>query len=191
MRTRIVSAMVIAVLSDIHANLEALDAVIADCQAKDAEEILCLGDIAGYGPDPRETIESCRELEDLGVFRRAAIGNHDMAIEKNELYLVCNKLARAIFDYHKQLLTPEQRAYLRTMPLMTQRDDLLFVHGSLDCPENFKYITENEPRKEKNETRLKDQFALMKPGQKCFTGHTHVPRIYIEHPDGRIEIHYI
>ena len=122
----------IAIVSDIHGNLEALQAVLADIERREIDEIVCLGDVIGYGPDP----EFCVDLV-LGHARWCLMGNHDEALFRDASDF--NPHARGALAYTKKRMQPrwwsssEKKArwkWLRALPLKKQEGRFLFVHGS-------------------------------------------------------------
>lgn len=158
--------MHIAVISDIHGNLEALEAVLADIDRFKLDGIWCLGDVIGYGPDPLP----CLDL----VYAQCQIclaGNHDYAgIDKIDTSMF-NPYARASAAWTKEQLRPEDLGFLRSMPLMVVGSEITAVHASLDKPEEFHYVTG------------------MSAAEKCFSlltngilviGHTHLPICFLD-----------
>jgi predicted phosphodiesterase len=166
---------VIAIISDIHSNLEALEAVLRDIKEQGAEKTYCLGDIIGYGPNPRECIDL---LLDLPV---VLLGNHDQgAIFDPEGF---NPGAeRAIFWTRDQLeRSPESPAkrqrrweFLAERPRTYREGPYLFVHGSARNPLN-EYVF---PEDIYNPRKMERIFAHVE--RYCFQGHTHVPGIFTE-----------
>jgi len=162
-----------AILSDIHGNLEALEAVLQDIRRQGVSEIYCLGDTVGYGPNPRE----CLELA-MG-FQLNILGNHDQAAQWDPRDF--NPSAeRSAYWTRKQIEAPvrnRQAADLRWEFLSerptTHRDgDLLFVHGSASNPLH-EYVF---PEDVYNQRKMERLFGLVK--RCCFQGHTHVPGIF-------------
>ncbi len=163
-----------AVISDIHSNLEALTAVFADIRSQGISEVFCLGDVVGYGPNPRECIDmvmSCRVC---------LLGNHDQgALFDPEGFNTGAE--RAIFWTREQL---EQHGassdghkrwdFLGELPRNYQEGNLLFVHGSARNPLN-EYIF---PEDIYNRRKMEKVFALIP--RHCFQGHTHVPGVFTE-----------
>ena len=172
-----------AILSDIHGNLEALEAVLADIDSLGAdggervEEIYCLGDVIGYGPDPAACIDLVRERCQLTL-----LGNHDQAsLFDPEGF---NKTAeRAIFWTRRTLENgrgaAERFDFLGELPRThSERDDtLLFVHGSARNPLN-EYVF---PEDIYNGPKMSKIFTLV--GRHCFQGHTHIPGVFTEDLD--------
>ena len=112
-------------LSDIHSNLEALEACLELAEGK-YEQILCLGDLVGYGPDPNPVIEKVRSLASI-IIR----GNHDKACSGHEVAAEFNPLARLATEWTRNELTPEHFGFLRSLPAgPVELDGFQIVHGS-------------------------------------------------------------
>ena len=117
--------MRILVISDIHANYTALEAVLND--AGTVDETWCLGDIVGYGPDPNATVELVREIPNLVCI----LGNHDVAITGKIPLEVFNGDARRALEYHERVLSATNMDFLRSLPSnLKVRGDVSLVHGS-------------------------------------------------------------
>ena len=117
--------MRILVISDIHANYTALEAVLQD--AGPADEIWCLGDLVGYGPDPNAVIEQVRELPKL----TCVLGNHDVAVLGRMALEAFNTDARRSLTWTEQVLTADNMDFLQTLPQTAQvRGDVTLAHGS-------------------------------------------------------------
>jgi len=148
-------------ISDIHANLEALDAVLAELSSVDA--FICLGDIVGYGPDPGPCISRIRDLPHLTCIA----GNHDLAaVGRYDLDLF-NEYARRAIVWTSKQLSPDDRSYLGSLPRTLELDGATLVHGAL--PDHMGYILTVED--------AAGTFREM-PGPLCFVGHTHVAEYY-------------
>jgi diadenosine tetraphosphatase ApaH/serine/threonine PP2A family protein phosphatase len=162
--------MRLAVLSDIHANLAALDAVRGDLPSVD--ETWVLGDIVGYGPQPNEVV---RALQEMGA--RSVMGNHDgAAIGTVDVSWFNPDAARAI-EWTTGILDENARAYLAALPEVRRDGDLTAVHGSPRDP-TWEYVTGPgvaAANLSAFDTRL------------CLHGHTHVPVIFSAE-DGRIDV---
>lgn len=164
-----------ALISDIHSNLEGLTAVLADIQDQGVSEIYCLGDIIGYGPNPRECIDLVIECE------VCLLGNHDQgALFDPEGFNTGAE--RAIFWTRAQLENSEGQSaqrhrrwdFLGELPRNHQEGQLFFVHGSVRNPLN-EYVF---PEDIYNRRKMEKIFALV--GQYVFQGHTHVPGVFTE-----------
>lgn len=164
-----------ALISDIHGNLEALEIVLADIESQGITEIICLGDIIGYGPNPRECID--RVMEHCGV---ALLGNHDQgALFDPDGFNVGAE--RAIFWTREQLESPHDRSnnekrweFLGDLPRTHRLGPFLFVHGSPRNPLS-EYIF---PEDIYNQRKMERLFQLVE--KYCFQGHTHVPGVFTE-----------
>lgn len=164
-----------AIISDIHGNLEALNAVLEDIQGQDIEQIYCLGDVIGYGPNPRECIDAAMQFE------VCILGNHDQgALFDPEGF--SSGAERAIFWTRAQLEAANQDngpnvkrwQFLCELPRVYTNDDLLLVHGSARNPLN-EYVF---PEDIYNRRKIDRLFSLI--SNYCFQGHTHVPGVFTE-----------
>jgi len=162
-----------AIVSDIHSNLEALEAVLADIKQQGITEIYCLGDIIGYGPNPRECIDLVMN------FDVCILGNHDQgAMFDPEGFNAGAE--RAILWTREQLEKPigdpDQNArrwdFLGELPRNRRENGFLFVHGSARNPIN-EYVF---PEDIYNQKKMEKIFALVE--KHCFQGHTHVPGVF-------------
>lgn len=149
------------VLADIHANLAAFQAALS--AAGEFDEIWCLGDIVGYGPDPDECVALLRSHPHVAV-----AGNHDWAaIGRLDLYEF-NPSARAAAEWTSDHLRPESRRYLESLPIREGRGAFTLVHGSPRQPV-WEYIDETDVAAE-NLDLLETPY--------CLVGHTHVPAVH-------------
>jgi diadenosine tetraphosphatase ApaH/serine/threonine PP2A family protein phosphatase len=126
-----------AVLTDIHANREAFEAVLTDAAARGADRIALLGDVVGYGPDPEWCLDKTAALVADGAV--CVKGNHDSAAAGVNESLGTN--AKQAMDWTKPRLTDEHRAFLAALPLTARVDDVMFVHASADDPASWIYVT--------------------------------------------------
>lgn len=165
-----------AILSDIHANLEALQTVLEDIARYPVDVIYCLGDIVGYGPDPCECIDRVRECCHV-----ALMGNHDLAIFQHPHNF--NPVAEAsVYWTRSQLLAPSPTqekadrrwAFLEQLPCGHQEEGLMFVHASPSDPIR-EYVFPSDIYDSRKMRRL---FAEIE--RCCFLGHTHTPGIFVE-----------
>ncbi len=153
-----------AILSDVHANLEALEVVLEDILARRPEVILCLGDFVGYGPDPNGCVEALRPH--LGG---AVVGNHDLAALSDLDIGTFNPLAAAAILWTRDRLSAEVRVYLQGLPRQLMPDGFLAVHGSVRDPVE-EYIFDAEIAEASFEA---GNFHL------CVVGHTHIPAVFV------------
>jgi len=149
------------VISDIHANRPAMEAVLKDAGSYDM--IWCLGDLVGYGPDPNECVERLRDLEHICL-----AGNHDWAALGRLNLDDFNLDARMASAWTKEELTPATREYLEALPIHVDQGDFLLVHGS--------------PREPIWEYLLDAGLAAINfhyfSAPFCLVGHTHIPIIF-------------
>jgi diadenosine tetraphosphatase ApaH/serine/threonine PP2A family protein phosphatase len=156
----------ILILSDIHGNKDALDAVLAD--AGNVETIWCLGDIVGYGPEPAACLEWVR--------KNCAIvlsGNHDYAVFDPVVTESFNPAAATAAKWTRDQLSASQVAYLRSLDSRVDRDGVTLAHGSPADPIWTYILTVIEAM---------EAFESF-DGDRCFVGHTHVACYYVD--DGR------
>ena len=160
-----------AVLSDIHANLEAFDAVMADARENKCTDFVCLGDVVGYNANPHECVERMREM-DCPIVK----GNHDEQASLFESSRDFNEIAEAAIQWTRDQLTDEDKEWLRGLKLQRQVRDFTIVHATLDTPEQWGYVFNNL-----------DAAASFTYQQTtvCFFGHTHVPMGFIR--DGGVQ----
>ena len=155
--------MRILVISDIHANYEALEAVLADAGAVDAT--WCLGDIVGYGPDPNLCVEVVRELPNLTCL----LGNHDVALLGRMPLAAFNGEARRSLDYQARVLDASNADFLRSLPESTlTRGEVTLAHGSPRDP-IWEYVL-NSLSARLNFDYFDTPF--------CFVGHAHLQGLF-------------
>ena len=127
--------MRIGIVSDIHANLEALEACLRALEKKGIDTLVCLGDVVGYGGQPDECCDRIRSLAEFTV-----LGNHDAAVAGRMDYSFYRAAARHALDRHAQMLSDQNRAWLADLPYIHRSGDLAFCHGSPLALEDFDYI---------------------------------------------------
>ena len=153
-----------AIIADVHANLVAFTAVLDDIDGRGGvEEVWCLGDIVGYGPDPHQCIELLCRYNHVCV-----AGNHDWAAIGKLDTSDFNPDAAAACRWTGQQLTPEDIHYLESLPLVIERGDFTLVHGSPREPV-WEYLLSTASARE--------NFACFQ-SQFCLVGHSHVPLIF-------------
>jgi predicted phosphodiesterase len=148
-----------AIVSDIHANLAAFEAVLAEI-GDGVDRIWCLGDLVGYGPDPNECVDLARQHDMICV-----VGNHDKACLGGLDLIEFNPDARRACRWTIEQLTPENRAFLDGLSEKIILSEFTLVHGSPRAPV-WEYITQSEAARE-NMAAFDTQV--------CLVGHTHVP----------------
>lgn len=163
-----------AIISDIHGNLEALEAVLSDIESQGIKRIFCLGDVVGYGPNPRECIDLVMEKCEVTI-----LGNHDQAALFDPEGFNAGA-ERAIFWTRHMLESGDPAGnerrweFLGDLPRMRREDKFLFVHGSARNPLN-EYVF---PEDVYNQRKMERIFGLV--DHYCFQGHTHIPGVFSE-----------
>lgn len=154
-----------AIVSDIHANLEAFEAVLADAQDNKCTHFVCLGDVVGYNANPHECVDRIRELG-CPIVK----GNHDEQASLVESSRDFNEMAEAAIQWTRDNLTAEDKDLLRELKLQRQVRDFTIVHATLDTPAQWGYVFNN--------LDAAASFAFQHTPV-CFFGHTHVPMAFI------------
>lgn len=129
--------MLIALFSDVHANIDALRPVVEAYKAHDPQidKYVCLGDVVGYGAEPNACCELVRELEATTI-----VGNHDAAVSGRMNYAYYYDAARNALDWHAKRLEPNHHEWLKTLPYREDFEDLSFCHGAPVNLEDFEYV---------------------------------------------------
>jgi predicted phosphodiesterase len=159
-----------AFIADIHSNLAAFKVVLEDMGRRGGvEELWCLGDIVGYGPEPHECIELLRQYNHVCV-----VGNHDLAsigrVDTSDFSLD----AVAACRWTAKQLSQDDVAYLRNLPQVIQKADFTLVHGSPRRPvEEYLLSSSN----------AKENFAFFQT-KYCLVGHSHVPAVFKQDESG-------
>ena len=167
-----------AIISDIHANVYALKAVLEDIEAHEVDRVICLGDVIGYGPDPIECVDLVREHCALTL-----LGNHDFACRTQPVNF--NFMARDAalwtqdrldLPYPDEAAREERIRFLDSLPVRRMLDDdprFLCVHGSSRHPTN-EYVFPDDGFRAERMKPLFDRFEGI-----CFEGHTHWPGVFV------------
>jgi len=153
-----------AILSDIHGNLEAFQAVLKDTAAQGVQKIIFLGDIVGYGGNPRECIDLLQEKTEAIV-----AGNHDWGVAGKTNTTHFNSIARTAISWTVSQLSSEHKEFLAHLPLQREEGSFTYTHATPINPKKWNYIFS---RKEalRNIQALKHEL--------CFVGHSHIPIIF-------------
>jgi predicted phosphodiesterase len=155
----------IAILADIHANREALDAVMERLQDLNVDQTVLLGDLVGYGPDPSYVVDTAKAMVADGAI--ALLGNHDEAIQKGARGM--NENARDAIAWTQGQLSGEQKTFLTKLPLEHRFGNMLFTHASAARTGSWPYIRSADAAAD----CLRDADARI-----VICGHTHVPAIF-------------
>lgn len=168
--------MRLAILSDIHANVHALGAVLSDIESSGTDRVLCLGDLVGYNAFPRETLALLRDHD-----VRSVHGNHDLMAVARLPDDDCSSLGRKAIRWTRRVLTDEDWWYLAGLPAeLREQDSLLCVHSAAGDP---------LVRLEHADQFRSEAEALVESDARvsvCFTGHTHRQEIVTVMPDGEV-----
>lgn len=154
------------VLGDIHSNIQALDAVLDAMQAHEVEGYLCLGDLVGYGADPKPVIDRIRELG-----TELVAGNHDWGVAGRLSLNYFNQQARAAIHWTRSALDRSDVAWLGTLEPYLQTGDITLAHGTVHEPDRFDYL------QTPYDAYLSFQ-ALKTPTG--FVGHSHIPVTFFD-----------
>jgi predicted phosphodiesterase len=158
--------MRIAIFGDIHANLEALEVVLADAREQGCTSYICLGDVVGYNANPRECLQIVQSLK-CPVVK----GNHDDYASSDSSLESFNPLAEVAIQWTRDQLTSAEKAWLGALPLISKLQGFTVVHASLEDPGGWGYVL----------NQLDAAASFSKQTTKlCFFGHTHNPRAYIK-----------
>jgi predicted phosphodiesterase len=168
------------IFADVHSNLEALDTVIKAYQKEAIDKYLCVGDVVGYATNLKECIQIVKSVTMITV-----AGNHDWA--SADLFSIdyFNPNAKEAIVWTKRNLDAQDRLFLESLKLVYKNEDLTLVHGTLDTPEEFHYMTDTYIAQE--------SFRLLE-NNICFIGHSHIAGVFVNDKDGHIyyqEVDYI
>jgi predicted phosphodiesterase len=152
------------VFSDIHSNLEAFEAVLADMRTIRFSRMICLGDTVGYAANPKDCLDLLRTLE-----TEVLQGNHDAAVFDDRIVPHMSGPAATGIHHAREQLSVSRRDFLATLPMVTSHGDLQFVHSSLDDPEAWTYL--------RREPEILSHFAAQ-THRISFCGHTHIPGVF-------------
>ena len=163
----------IAILADVHANLEALEACLAHARAAGARRFVLLGDLVGYGADPAAVVDAAAALAANGAV--VLKGNHDEAVERTPTYL--NDMAQAAILWTRGALSAGQKAFLAQLPFCIREDASCYVHASADRPERWTYV-------DGPSAAARSMASAGRPYTFC--GHVHDQRLYFESGAGEV-----
>lgn len=164
-----------AFIADIHANLEALEAVLTDARAQGVGHFVFLGDFVGYGPDPVAVVERCAGLVAIGQ-AHALLGNHDSVVCGREPSIAMNQDARHAMLWTRAQLQAAHQHWLTDLPLRIDHEGMCWVHASAHMPEKWIYVQYPQQA----------ELCLREAGSTwVFAGHMHPPRIFYSARNGR------
>lgn len=154
-----------AILSDVHGNLEAFQAVLDNVETEDIQKIIFLGDIVGYGANPKECMDILREKTSDVV-----AGNHDWAAAGKTNLQNFNSVAREAIEWTISALSKEHLDFLAQLPLKKEEDCFSFAHSSPLHPQEWNYIFSGYEALRNLQTLKKNL---------CFVGHSHIPTVFL------------
>jgi predicted phosphodiesterase len=164
-----------AFISDIHANLEALEAAFEDIAGQNIDEVICLGDIVGYGANPNECCDLVKKNCPVTL-----LGNHDAAAVDQLSTQHFNIHAKIAIEWTSQNLKKEAETFLSVLPLRATKPSMTLVHSTPYEPNMWYYITSLE------EAAFNYQFF---DTQLCLVGHTHIPIIIVLDKEKELYVH--
>ncbi len=164
----------IGIYSDVHSNLEALDAVLEALDREHVDRTLCLGDLVGYGPNPNECVSKIMQNAD-----DILAGNHDYAALGLLSLSDFNHSAAEAMEWTWDALTPVSAEFLGRLPLVVRLGKIMAVHATPDAPEEWHYI-------QKEADIVRNMEILEMPI--CFMGHSHLPVVFVQDEQGDILI---
>jgi diadenosine tetraphosphatase ApaH/serine/threonine PP2A family protein phosphatase len=156
--------MIVAILSDVHSNGDALDAVLESARTEGVDTWWCLGDVVGYGAEPDKVVDRIRELGAVTV-----AGNHDWAACGKVSTKQFNRNAAFAAEWTAQNTSKDNLAWLAALPLTETRDNIRMVHATPSAPEEWNYCM-----------RIDDAWSEMKAFDEmvCMIGHSHYPGVF-------------
>ena len=164
----------IALLGDIHANLEAFNAVMDAIKPMEVTHYVCIGDIVGYNANPKECLDMLYALQPIAVVR----GNHDEYIGTNQELLGFNPQAAFAVEWTRAQLKEDDRKWLAQLKyettvrrMGTGMQPFRIVHGTLDTPSAWGYVL--------NRLTAANSMQYQTPNALCFCGHTHIPMFFV------------
>ncbi len=153
-----------AILGDIHANIEALAAVVDDARSQSVTDFVCVGDVVGYNASPRECVDLVRDLNCLTIR-----GNHDHYCSYPESLDDFHPLAASVIEWTRRQLPEDHLNWLQNLKMQAVVGGFMMVHSTLDMPERWGYVFDTLEA----EAHLSYQNMAL-----CFHGHTHVPIVF-------------
>lgn len=159
--------MILALLSDVHANIEALQACLKHAHERQATRFAFLGDLVGYGADPSAVVATVMRYAAEGAL--AVKGNHDQAVDQGAPYM--NAMVRESIAWAQDRLSPEQKAFLAALPLCSREARVCCVHASAEAPERWRYV--DSPAAALRSLRASEAIFT-------FSGHVHHQQLFAE-----------
>jgi diadenosine tetraphosphatase ApaH/serine/threonine PP2A family protein phosphatase len=167
--------LIIALLSDVHGNLEALDACLKHATESGAARYVFLGDLVGYGADPQKVVDTVARYAAEGAI--VVKGNHDEAIEKTHRYM--NDSVRSVIDWTRETLSVDGKAFLSSLPLCVREGEMCFVHASAASPQRWDYI-DSPAAAQRSIDAAQTTYT--------FSGHVHDQELYFQAAPGKVKV---
>ena len=164
------------IISDVHANLEALEATLRELERYQVDHIICLGDVVGYGADPEACCQLIRQTATHTI-----LGNHDAAVAERMNYEFYRLAARRALDGHRSVMSEENLMWLKELPYIAHKEDASFCHASPVDYTTFKYIFGVEHLEPLIERYDEQPFVT-------FIGHSHLCKCFYYNPQLAEEI---
>ncbi|MFH1807320.1 MAG: metallophosphoesterase family protein [Pseudomonadota bacterium] len=164
------------IFSDVHASIQALTAVMRAYEDEQIDRFVCLGDVVGYGASPEACCDIVKSKADVTI-----LGNHDAAVSGRMDYSYYYDAARQALDWTRSRVSPENLAWLKSLPYSHREGDLEFCHGSPIYPSEFEYIFTREKAREM--LPYWDRLARV-----TFIGHSHLTRSFALANDDAVDV---
>lgn len=156
------------VFSDVHGNLDALEAVLGHARGENVGGYLCLGDVIGYGANPNECVERLKSLDGCVCLK----GNHDAAVADERERTFFHEVALEGIRFTERELTEENMRFLRSLEYIYEKGELMAVHASPFRPESWEYVLD--------QSGAARAFASMGERRVAFIGHSHAPVVFCD-----------
>lgn len=166
--------MLLAVLTDLHANREALEACLTHAQERSADQYAFLGDLVGYGADPAWVIDKVMAYVNRGAY--VLMGNHDLGVLQDGRKDM-NPNARFVVEWTRQQLDQGQLDFIRDLPMQFEIEDNLFVHANAWAPDRWEYV---------DGTMEAARSMRATTANITFCGHVHTPSLYHMNQAGKV-----
>jgi diadenosine tetraphosphatase ApaH/serine/threonine PP2A family protein phosphatase len=168
--------MLIALISDIHGNADAMEASLAKAEELGAQRYVFLGDLVGYGAEPERVVRRIKDYVERSAV--ALMGNHDSAVLGTTAGM--NRVAAIALDWTRRNLSENAKAFLSGLPLSHREEDRFFVHASANRPEFWDYVLDAEAARAS---------LMATDASITFCGHVHVPALYCVSETGKLIAH--
>jgi diadenosine tetraphosphatase ApaH/serine/threonine PP2A family protein phosphatase len=165
--------LIIALLADVHANLEALNACLTHAGEREAGRYVFLGDLVGYGADPQAVVDIVARYASDGAV--VVKGNHDEAVHKTASYM--NDSLRSVIEWTRKALSADAKAFLSSRPLCVREPPMCFVHASAAAPQRWDYV-DSPTAAQRSVDASRTPYT--------FSGHVHDQELYFRGAHGKM-----